>query len=73
MTNCQRLHDLPTPSFIVNRRAFRENCQKVKTSAFAQGIVRLRPHVKTHKAKEGCLIQAGLDSSEDSIPKSKGE
>lgn len=73
MANCQRLDDLPTPSFIVNRRAFQSNCHKVSTSAYAQGIGRLRPHVKTHKTKEGCLIQAGLGSSECSIPKSKGE
>ena len=73
MATCQRLDDLATPSFIVNRRAFKENCQKVKTSAYANGILRLRPHVKTHKTKEGCLIQAGLGSSEDSIPKAKGK
>jgi len=72
MTTCQRLDDLETPSFIVNRQAFQSNCKKVKTSAYANGIVRLRPHVKTHKTKEGCLIQAGL-GSEDSILKSKGE
>ena len=73
METCKRLEDLPTPSFIVNRQAFQTNCHKVKTSAYANGIVRLRPHVKTHKTKEGCLIQAGLGSSEDSIPKSEGE
>ena len=73
METCKRLDDLPTPSFIVNRRAFKENCQKLRTSAYANGIVRLRPHVKTHKTKEGCLIQAGLDSSDGSIPKSRGE
>jgi len=73
MTTCQRLEDLSTPSFIVNRQAFQTNCHEVSTSAYAQGMVRLRPHVKTHKTKEGCLIQAGLDRSEGSIPKSKGE
>ena len=73
MATCKRLDDLATPSFIVNRQAFQTNCQKVTTSAYANGIVRLRPHDKTHKTKEGCLIQAGLDSSEGSIPKSKGE
>ena len=73
MATCKKLDDLPTPSFIVNRHAFQTNCQKLRTSAYAQGIVRLRPHVKTHKTKEGCLIQAGLGSSEDGTPKSKGE
>ena len=54
------VNDLETPAFIVNRHAFRRNCEMVRTAAYANGITRLRPHVKTHKTKEGCLIQAGI-------------
>ncbi|KAL7537728.1 hypothetical protein ACHAXR_008817 [Thalassiosira sp. AJA248-18] len=56
----QKLSDLATPAFVVNRHSFHRNCELVRTSAYANGIHHLRPHVKTHKTKEGCLIQAGM-------------
>ncbi|KAL7548574.1 hypothetical protein ACHAWF_018868 [Thalassiosira exigua] len=71
-SSCKRLSDLPTPAFVVNRRAFQENCNRVLTVAYANGIHRLRPHVKTHKTKEGCLIQAGLGGAvESGLPTSE--
>eukprot|EP00585_Thalassiosira_rotula_P008035 CAMPEP_0196136866 /NCGR_PEP_ID=MMETSP0910-20130528/5029_1 /TAXON_ID=49265 /ORGANISM="Thalassiosira rotula, Strain GSO102" /LENGTH=421 /DNA_ID=CAMNT_0041397225 /DNA_START=64 /DNA_END=1326 /DNA_ORIENTATION=- len=60
MSTRQKLIDLSTPAFIVNRHAFRQNCELVRTSANANGIHRLRLHVKTHKTREGCLIQSGI-------------
>ena len=39
---------------------------EAKSAAAAKnGIPRLRPHVKTHKTIEGCIIQAGIDSAGD--------
>lgn len=76
------LQDLDTPAFIVNRHAIHENCNKVRTVAYANGIHHLRPHVKTHKTKEGCLIQAGMGGDgrggkdgaiTDGMPASNGE
>jgi len=61
----QRLDDIATPAFVVNRHAFRNNCEVVRSSAYANGIHRLRPHVKTHKTQEGCLIQAGISNNGD--------
>ncbi|KAL7442631.1 hypothetical protein ACHAXM_011957 [Skeletonema potamos] len=56
------LDDLPTPAFIVDRHAFQQNCNAARAAATKNGIPRLRPHVKTHKTIEGCIIQAGIDS-----------
>lgn len=61
----QQLNDLATPVFVINRMAFRSNCELVRIAAHANGINRLRPHVKTHKSREGALIQAGIGSDAD--------
>ncbi len=53
------LEDLPTPAFVVDRHAFEQNCKSARAAANKNGIPRLRPHVKTHKTSEGCVIQAG--------------
>jgi D-serine deaminase-like pyridoxal phosphate-dependent protein len=58
------LEDLPTPAFVVDRNAFRQNCIAARAAAIKNGIPRLRPHVKTHKTIEGCIIQAGIDSTD---------
>ena len=54
-----RLGDLATPAFVVSEQAFRLNCSSVLETASANGVTRLRPHVKTHKTREGTVIQAG--------------
>ena len=66
------LDDLDTPAFVVNLRAFRQNCDLVRKTAYENGIVRLRPHVKTHKTKEGCLLQVGGGDDGAPISKAKG-
>lgn len=59
------LDDLPTPAFVVDRHAFEQNCKAARAAASQNGIPRLRPHVKTHKTSEGCVIQAGgIDSTD---------
>lgn len=60
-----RLGDLATPAFVVSEPAFRMNCASVLKTASANGVTRLRPHVKTHKTKEGTVIQAGLGGGGD--------
>jgi D-serine deaminase-like pyridoxal phosphate-dependent protein len=60
----KRLNDLETPAFFINRHVFNRNCEIVRTAAHANGIYQLRPHVKTHKTREGCLIQAGIGSND---------
>ena len=69
------LNDLDTPTFVVNRHAFRQNCDMARKVAYENGIVRLRPHVKTHKTKEGCLLQVGDDvlGCDDGTPISKAK
>ena len=69
------MDDLDTPAFVVNLRAFRKNCDTVRITAYENGIVRLRPHVKTHKTKEGCLLQVGDDvlGGDDGAPISKAK
>ncbi len=58
------LDDLPTPAFVVDRHAFEQNCKAARAAATKNGIPTLRPHVKTHKTIEGCVIQAGgIDSA----------
>jgi len=57
------LDDLPTPAFIVDKHAFQQNCKAARAAAAKNGIPRLRPHVKTHKTIEGCIIQAGIHSA----------
>ncbi|KAL9190805.1 hypothetical protein ACHAXT_000511 [Thalassiosira profunda] len=67
------LGELATPAFVVNRRAFRRNCERVRASASANGIRRLRPHIKTHKTWEGTLIQAGVGDRGSGAPASVAE
>ena len=43
MATRRLLKDLATPAFVVNRRTFRENCDRVRIAAHANGILRLRP------------------------------
>lgn len=50
------LADLPTPAFVVNRHAFAKNCQTVLDLAKARSL-KLRPHIKTHKTRQGVYLQ----------------
>ncbi|CEP60805.1 D-serine ammonia-lyase DSD1 LALA0_S01e19372g [Lachancea lanzarotensis] len=54
----KKLADLPTPSFIVDRRIFKENCEKMLQNA-SHLNADFRAHVKTHKCLEGALLQLG--------------
>jgi D-serine ammonia-lyase len=53
-----KLGDLPTPAFVINRSAFQKNCSKILKTVKHKNL-KLRPHVKTHKTVEGCLLQVG--------------
>ena len=59
-----KLGDLQTPAFVINRYAFEKNCRKVVEMAKLQNF-KIRPHIKTHKTVQGCLLQATWDSSKD--------
>ncbi|SCU79757.1 LANO_0A07404g1_1 [Lachancea nothofagi CBS 11611] len=54
----KRLSELPTPSFIVDRGIFKENCAKMLRNAVHLNAD-FRAHVKTHKTLEGTLLQLG--------------
>ena len=61
-----KLGDLQTPAFVINRYAFEKNCRKVVEMANVKNF-KIRPHIKTHKTVEGCLLQAIGDSSNDTL------
>lgn len=50
--------ELPTPSLVIDRRIFVENCQKMLANAKSLKAD-FRAHVKTHKTKEGTELQLG--------------
>lgn len=50
--------ELPTPSLIVDRSIFKENCTKMLQNASKLGAD-FRAHVKTHKTLEGTELQLG--------------
>lgn len=54
----KKLSELPTPSFVVDRSIFKENCEKMLETA-ARLHVDFRAHVKTHKTMEGTALQLG--------------
>lgn len=59
--------ELPTPSLIVDRTIFRDNCNKMLQNAAKLGAD-FRAHVKTHKTLEGTALQLGSgDASTDKI------
>lgn len=60
-----RLKDLPTPAFVINRHAFEKNCSTMIEIAQARKLS-LRPHVKTHKTRDGAWIQAAGKAWSDS-------
>jgi D-serine ammonia-lyase len=51
------LKDLITPSFIINRYTFANNCSTMIDTAKRNNVT-LRPHMKTHKTIQGCYAQA---------------
>ncbi|SCU93803.1 LADA_0G04984g1_1 [Lachancea dasiensis] len=52
------ISDLPTPSFVVDRGIFEQNCEKMLLNASSMQAD-FRAHVKTHKTLEGTLMQLG--------------
>lgn len=52
--------ELPTPSLIVNRSTFKNNCIKMLQNAKAINAS-FRAHIKTHKTLEGTVLQLGND------------
>ena len=50
------LHDLPTPSAVIDLDRLERNTHRMSTRAHQLGV-RLRPHVKTHKTLEGATYQ----------------
>ncbi|TYJ52111.1 hypothetical protein B9479_007291 [Cryptococcus floricola] len=50
------LSALRTPALIVDRKVFKENCERVTGEANARGMA-FRAHVKTHKTTEGTRMQ----------------
>lgn len=57
----KKLSELPTPSFIVDRGKFKENCEKMLANADRLNVD-FRAHVKTHKTVEGTLLQLGSEN-----------
>lgn len=57
----KKLSELPTPSFIVDRGKFKENCEKMLANADRLNVD-FRAHVKTQKTVEGTLLQLGSEN-----------
>jgi len=57
--------DLPSPSFVVDLGRASRNCSRMLAAARAQRIG-VRPHVKTHKSREGAALQVGEAARDDS-------
>ena len=53
-----KLKDLTTPAFVINRHAFEGNCRSMLDMVRKRKL-KIRPHIKSHKTREGALIQAG--------------
>lgn len=49
---------LPTPSLIIDRGIFKENCEKMLRNAKNLNA-NFRAHVKTHKTEQGTILQLG--------------
>ena len=60
-----RDNDLPSPSFVVDLGRASRNCSRMLAAARAQRIG-VRPHVKTHKSREGAALQVGEAARDDS-------
>ncbi|CAH2355116.1 D-serine dehydratase [[Candida] railenensis] len=54
----QKISDLPTPSFIVDRGKFKVNADKMLANS-KNLKADFRAHIKTHKTVEGTLLQLG--------------
>ncbi|KAL0245445.1 hypothetical protein I308_104571 [Cryptococcus tetragattii IND107] len=52
----QPLSALRTPALIVDRKKFKDNCERVASNAKERGM-KFRAHVKTHKTTEGTRMQ----------------
>ncbi|SGZ50554.1 CIC11C00000002220 [Sungouiella intermedia] len=54
----KKVEDLPTPSLIIDKTIFAENCEKMLANAAALDAD-FRAHIKTHKTVEGSELQLG--------------
>jgi len=52
----RHVNELPTPAFLVYKDIVQRNTERMKERAKNFGL-RLRPHVKTHKTRQGALLQ----------------
>lgn len=52
------IDELPTPSFLIDRPIFTNNCERMLANAKALGA-NFRAHIKTHKTAEGTVLQLG--------------
>lgn len=54
----KRVEELPTPSFLIDKTIFTDNCERMLANAKAIGAD-FRAHIKTHKTLEGTALQLG--------------
>ncbi|WVF71093.1 hypothetical protein IAT40_005890 [Kwoniella sp. CBS 6097] len=52
----KKLTELRTPALVVDRKVFKDNCERVTGEAKRRGM-KFRAHVKTHKTTEGTRLQ----------------
>ncbi|WVQ99765.1 hypothetical protein IAU59_006907 [Kwoniella sp. CBS 9459] len=52
----KKLTELRTPALVVDRKVFKDNCERVTGEAKRRGMI-FRAHVKTHKTTEGTRLQ----------------
>lgn len=54
----KKVADLPTPSFVVDKQLFKQNCERMLSNV-SRLNADFRAHVKTHKTIEGTRLQLG--------------
>lgn len=62
----KRIAELPTPSFVIDRKKFKTNCEKMLKNL--QNLnADFRAHIKTHKCIEGTILQLGENNYTDKL------
>ena len=54
----KKVSDLPTPSLVVYKKVYENNCKHMLKRAAEMGVT-LRGQTKTHKTVEGGILQTG--------------
>lgn len=62
LTNALLVHDLLTPTLLVNLNQTKINADRIGEKVLGQGVA-IRPHVKTHKSTEIASFQAKSDGN----------